>query len=74
VRQIVSRFESAGASVSHPRPGRTFPMTVEEAVAARYGRDSDKALRAMESVRAFVALAESKEFETGHQCSIRAEF
>ena len=74
VRKIIARFESAGGSVSHPRPGRTFPMTVEEAVAARYEHDADKARRVMESVRAFVALAESKELETGHACSVRAEF
>jgi hypothetical protein len=49
-------------------------MTVEEAVAARYGIDSEKARRVTESIRAFVSLAESKELETGSLCSIRAEF
>lgn len=74
VREIAVRFELAGASVAHPRRGGTFPMTVQEAVAARYEPNSAKARRVMESVRAFVALAESKELEAGGPCAVRVTF
>ena len=74
VREITEQLEMSGASVSHPRAGKTFPMTVEEAVKARYHDDPEKARGVLESVRAFVALAEEKELETGRPCTVRVEF
>ena len=74
VREITEQLEMSGASVSHPRAGKTFPMTVEEAVEARYRDDPEKARGVLESVRRFVALAEAKELETGKPCGVRVEF
>ena len=73
-RMITQSLEESGASVSHPRPYRTSPMTVEEAIAARYATEPDIARAVLESVRRFVALAEEKELETGRPCTVRVEY
>jgi hypothetical protein len=74
VREITRDLENSGASVSHPRPPYTSPMTVEEAVAARYADNPELARTVLRSVRAFVALAEEKELATARPCTVRVEF
>ena len=74
VREITLSLENAGASVSHPRPPYTSPMTVEEAVAARYADDPVLARKVLDSVRAFVALAGEKELAMARACTVRVEF
>ena len=74
VREITHALEESGASVSHSRSPRTSPMTVEEAIAARYADDPVLALKVLDSVRAFVALAEEKELVTARPCTVRVAF
>lgn len=74
VREITHALEESGASVSHPRSPRTSPMTVEEAIAARYADDPVLARKVLDSVRAFVALAEEKEHVTARPCTVRVAF
>jgi hypothetical protein len=73
-REITKQLEDTGASVLHPRPYRTSPMTAEEAIAARYATEPDVARAVLKSVRDFVALAEAKELETGRPCTVRVEY
>lgn len=74
VREITEQLEMSGASVSQPRTGKTFPMTAEEAIAARYDDSPDTARKVLESVRRFVALAEEKQLSTRELCTVRVEF
>ena len=49
-------------------------MTVEEAIAARYADDPALARKVLDSVRAFVALAEEQELVTASPCTVRVAF
>ena len=73
-RQIAEEFEASGAEVRHPGPSRTDPMTVEEAVLARYDGRPELASAAIKSFRAFVELAERKELETGRACTVSVAY
>lgn len=73
VDQVVAGYASAGKTVKrHRGPSRTDPMTVEEALRARYSADAGKASQAIADFRAFVELAEAEESRTGKPCWISA--
>jgi hypothetical protein len=73
VDQVIARYESAGKTVKrHRGSSRTDPMTVEEALWARYSTDAEKAAQAIADFRAFVELAEAEESRTGKPCWISA--
>jgi hypothetical protein len=71
--EIAKQFEAAGAEVQYPGSARTDPMTVEEAIALRYGNPGD-AEAVLQSFRAFVALAERQELETGSPCIVAVAY
>ena len=86
VAQMIAQFLS-GANLSPEvevippavRSGITQPMTVEEAIRTRYATvypetDQKHVDDVVESFRAFVALAEQKEKETGHPCTVYASY
>lgn len=78
---IASMLAQIGATVEGgaPAPGRTEPMTVEEAIRVRcrtlYPDSGEEYVEAVvKSFRDFVALAEKKEAETGKPCTVYASY
>ena len=69
-KQIADQFAAAGGEVRHPGSARTDPMTVEEAVLARYDGRPELASTVIKSFRDFVSLAERQESETGRPCTV----
>lgn len=82
VADMIAQFAAqSGATVEPPvvKSGATCPMTVEEAVNERcarlYPQDGQEyADQVVQSFRDFVTLAEQKEKETGHPCTIYASY
>lgn len=72
-REITNEFQSRGATVPSPRPSRTLPMSVEEAIALRYENSPSVAREVLRSVRAFVELAHAKELEANEPCTVTVE-
>jgi hypothetical protein len=75
VRQIIEvLLEQGGADVEEPRPARTDPQSVEEAIRARHAEEPEVIEPKLRAYRDFVALAERKEAETGQACTLVVDY
>jgi hypothetical protein len=74
VRQIIEGLEQGGADVEHPRPARTDPQSVEEAIRARHAGKPEIVGLKLQAYRDFVAFAERKEAETGRCCTVVVDY
>jgi hypothetical protein len=74
VKQIIEVLEQGGADVEHPRPARTDPQSVEEAIRARHAEEPEVVEPKLKAYRDFVALAERKEAETGRPCTVVVDY
>jgi hypothetical protein len=78
---FIKMMAAAGKEITPqaPRSGHTSPMSVEEAVRERCAKlypddGAEYAEQVVQSFRDFVALAEKKEAETGHPCTVYASY
>jgi len=60
--------------VEEPRPARTDPQSVEEAIRARHTEEPEVIQPKLQAYRDFVALAERKEAETGQPCTVVVDY
>jgi len=74
VRQIIEGLEQGGADVEEPRPARTDPQSVEEAIRARHAAEPEVIESKLRAYRDFVAFAERKEAETGRPCTLVVDY